>query len=159
MTTQQFIILINDGHGNWNSDGVGDDTANRFDTIDAARDAVRQLHSLDGFGVTLRIADLKTYSKIEDVEFIGVEQPTVTYLIESYFDRPEVTIRDAETCEVLGRVDYEGQITSSTDSLSVVDLCRAHFIGPVVSVEHDKNVITVVCNVPAAIGINPSDAN
>ena len=72
MTTRQFIILINDGHGNWDSNGVGDDTANRFDTIDAARDAVRQLQSLDGFGVTLRIADLETYSKIEDVEYCSV---------------------------------------------------------------------------------------
>jgi hypothetical protein len=67
-------------------------------------------------------------------------------------------IRDVESGEVVGRVDYDGpRITSSTDSGQIVDLCRDQFIGPVDSVDHDNDTIHGTCSVPGLVGINPGN--
>lgn len=62
-----------------------------------------------------------------------------------------LVLRDAEDGDLIGNVASETTISASTDSHSVVEECRSLLIGPVESVDHDKDTIHVTCKVPFAI--------
>lgn len=67
--------------------------------------------------------------------------------------------RDNESGEVVCKVPSNTVINASTDAHGVVAEFGSGLVGDVQSVEHDGDTIHVNVRIPAAIGINPEDAN
>lgn len=65
-------------------------------------------------------------------------------------------VRDDESGKEVARIPSDTTITASTDSHAVVSEVESALVGPVVSVDHDKDSITVVIAIPV-VGLDCSE--